>query len=85
MVHAQKCTISADVVKSIARCATVFISALTACALDIALSARPKRTTLFHDDFVARSTPFNTKGYSSTHLAMGFANVRAGTRYPPEH
>ena len=23
----------------------------------------------------------NTKGYSSTYLAMGFANVRAGTRY----
>ena len=29
--------------------------------------------------------PGNTKGYSSTYLAMGFANVRAGTRYPPEH
>ena len=27
----------------------------------------------------------NTKGYSSAYLAMGFANVRAGTRYPPEH
>ena len=27
----------------------------------------------------------NTKGYSSTYLAMGFANVRAGTMYPPEH
>ena len=27
----------------------------------------------------------NTKGYSSTYLAMGLANVRAGTRYPPEH
>ena len=34
----------------------------------------------------------NTKGYSSTDLAMGFANVRAGTQtrravlgYPPEH
>ena len=27
----------------------------------------------------------NTKGYSSTYLAMGFANIRAGTRYPPEH
>ena len=27
----------------------------------------------------------NTTGYSSTYLAMGFANVRAGTRYPPEH
>ena len=34
----------------------------------------------------------NTKGYSSTYLAMGFANVRAGTLkrravfgYPPEH
>ena len=24
----------------------------------------------------------NTKGYSSTDLAVGFANVRAGTRYP---
>ena len=24
--------------------------------------------------------PGNTKGYSSTHLAMGFANVRAGTQ-----
>ena len=22
----------------------------------------------------------NTKGYSSTHLAMGFGNIRAGTR-----
>ena len=31
------------------------------------------------------SAPSNTKGYSSTYLAMGFANVRAGTRYPPEH
>ena len=37
-------------------------------------------------------TPANTKGYSSTYLAMGFANVRAGTQkrrgvfgYPPEH
>ena len=29
--------------------------------------------------------PFNTKGYSSTYLAMGFVNVRAGARYPPEH
>ena len=29
--------------------------------------------------------PHNTKGYSSTYLAMGFANVRAGTWYPPEH
>ena len=27
----------------------------------------------------------NTKGYSSTYLAMGFANVRAGTWYSPEH
>ena len=34
----------------------------------------------------------NTKGYPSTYLAMGFANVRAGTQkrrgvfgYPPEH
>ena len=27
----------------------------------------------------------NTKGYSSTYLAMGFAIVRAGTCYPPEH
>ena len=27
----------------------------------------------------------NTKGSSSTYLAMGFANVRAGTLYPPEH
>ena len=34
----------------------------------------------------------NTKGYSSTELATGFANVRAGTQkrravfgYPPEH
>ena len=34
----------------------------------------------------------NTKGYSSTDLAMGLANVRAGTQkrravfeYPPEH
>ena len=27
----------------------------------------------------------NTKWYSSTYLAMGVANARAGTRYPPEH
>ena len=34
----------------------------------------------------------NNKGYSSTYLAMGFADVRAGTQkssgvfgYPPEH
>ena len=27
----------------------------------------------------------NTKGYSSTYLAIGFANVRADTWYPPEH
>ena len=27
----------------------------------------------------------NTKGYSSIYLAMGFANVRAGTWNPPEH
>ena len=26
------------------------------------------------------SCPSNTKGYSSTYLAMGFANVRAGTQ-----
>ena len=25
------------------------------------------------------------KRYSSTYLAIGFANVRAGTWYPPEH
>ena len=30
----------------------------------------------------ATSPPLNTKGYSSTDLAMGFANVRAGTRVP---
>ena len=28
-----------------------------------------------------RPCPCNTKGYSSTHLAMGFANVQEGTRY----
>ena len=27
----------------------------------------------------------NTKGYSSTYLAMGVANARAGAGYPPEH
>ena len=27
----------------------------------------------------------NTKGYSSIYLAMGFANIRAGTSYPPKH
>ena len=38
------------------------------------------------------TTVSNTKGYSSTYLAMGFANVRVGTQkrrgvfgYPPEH
>ena len=29
--------------------------------------------------------PRNTTGYSSTDLDMGFANVREGTWYPPEH
>ena len=29
-----------------------------------------------------RVAQLNTKGYSSTYLAMGFANVRAGTRSP---
>ena len=29
--------------------------------------------------------PGNTKGYSSTYLAIRFANVRAGTWFPPEH
>ena len=28
-----------------------------------------------------RGTSNNTKGYSSTYIAMGFANVRAGTWY----
>ena len=43
------------------------------------------------EEYWARPTDAgNTKGYSSTYLAMGFANVRvgtrwAGTRYPPEH
>ena len=39
-------------------------------------------TCWFRFDTVARParTPFNTKAYSSTYLAMGFANVRAGTR-----
>ena len=27
----------------------------------------------------------NTKGYSSTYLSMGLADVRAGTRYPSGH
>ena len=30
------------------------------------------------------STMFNTKGYASAYLAVGSANVRAGTCYPPE-
>ena len=30
--------------------------------------------------FLAQNGPSNTKGYSSTYLAMGFANVREGTR-----
>ena len=29
---------------------------------------------------VSHGVPANTKGYSSTYLAMGFANVRAGTQ-----
>ena len=33
----------------------------------------------------APSTLSNTKGCSSTFLALRFANVRAGTWYPPEH
>ena len=31
---------------------------------------------------VCRPVLLNTQGYSSTYLAMGFANVRAGTRVP---
>ena len=39
-----------------------------------------------HKLVVGPSVPaLNTKGYSSTYPAMGFANVRAGTWYPPEH
>ena len=39
-----------------------------------------------HGRVVRRIRPnCNTKGYSSTYLAMGFANVRAGTWSPPEH
>ena len=46
-----------------------------------------------HQREVLRHAPAcNTKGYSSTYLAMGFANDRAGTQkgrgvfgYPPEH
>ena len=35
---------------------------------------------------VQRRAPLrNAKGYSSTYLALGFAYVRTGTRYPPEH
>ena len=71
-------------------------------------AARPTLTLSFLSDeagvaFIARHAgeaaagpssppPCNTKGYSSTYLAMGFANVRAGTQkrravfgYPPEH
>ena len=36
-------------------------------------------------DAWCRGRERNTKGYSSTCLATGFANVRAGTWYPPEH
>ena len=37
--------------------------------------------------FVLRCAAFprKTNGYSSTYLAMVLANVRAGTRYPPEY
>ena len=41
-----------------------------------------RSASLWHSDCFRRP---NTKGYSSTYLAMGFANVRAGTWYPPEH
>ena len=44
--------------------------------------------TIAHKTAVVTGAPralHNTKGYSSTYLAMGFANVRAGTWYPPEH
>ena len=38
-----------------------------------------------NNTYVLRRRWRNTKGHSSSYLAMGFANVRAGTRYPPEH
>ena len=45
-----------------------------------------------HEVRLAKPRLFNTKGYSSTYLAMGFAGVRAGTQkrrgvlgYPPKH
>ena len=49
-------------------------------------AARSNRGTTpppWYEKYLSR--PGNTKGYSSTYLAMGFANVRAGTWYPPEH
>ena len=43
------------------------------------------RPAALHLPLLMRVQPLrNTNGYSSTYLAMGFANVRAGTRYPPE-
>ena len=59
----------------------------------------PKILVLTIDDFVSAqgstwrqvvhlhnvSTPPPAQGYSSTYLDMGFAVVRTGTRYPPEH
>jgi hypothetical protein len=54
------------------------------------LAAVAVRAEVRHHRLVAR--PCNTKGYSSTYLAMGFADVRAGTQkrrgvfgYPPDH
>ena len=42
----------------------------------------PRRSYLLLATTQARPSPTsNIKGYSSTYLAMEFANVRAGTRY----
>ena len=46
-----------------------------------ARARRASERSLGSQDGVARHQhPLNTKGYSSTYLAMGFANVRAGTQ-----
>ena len=45
--------------------------------------ARPRARDLVPERHAP--TAYNTKGYSSTFLAMGFADVLAGTKSPPGH
>ena len=55
-------------------------SAPTSCSSGSSWQGTPESTTGGPGTRRSPSTPLNTKGYSSTYLAMGFANVRAGTQ-----